>query len=167
MIQYQILQTFITRTIWQTLRRITNEILGVKVFGWFLSIALHIMYCAWYHIIKPISISIPRTWYCLSMDQVKRCNRLYLLNEHSDYVLFPIILVHKAITQRSKSWPWKEWLKEHFELILFKFVCYSHKLYIKFFHTLETYYLSSFFSNYSKMYSELMKWHTWLVPVQA
>ena len=41
-------------------------------------------------------ISIPRTWYCLSMDQVKRCNGLYLLNEHSDYVLFPIILVHKA-----------------------------------------------------------------------
>ena len=30
MIQYQILQTNITRTIWQTVRRITNEILGVK-----------------------------------------------------------------------------------------------------------------------------------------
>ena len=79
------------------------------------------------------------------MDQVKRCYGLYLLNEHSDYVLFPIILVHKAITQRGKLWPWKEWLKEHFELILFKFACYSHKLYIKLFHTLETYHLSSFF----------------------
>ena len=30
MIQYQIPQTNITRTIWQTVRRITNEILGVK-----------------------------------------------------------------------------------------------------------------------------------------
>ena len=30
MIQYQILQTNITRTVWQTVRRITNEILGVK-----------------------------------------------------------------------------------------------------------------------------------------
>ena len=30
MIQCQILQTNITRTIWQTVRRITNEILGVK-----------------------------------------------------------------------------------------------------------------------------------------
>ena len=30
MIQYQILQTKITRTIWQTVRRITNEIMGVK-----------------------------------------------------------------------------------------------------------------------------------------
>ena len=30
MIQYQILQTSITRTIWQTVRRNTNEILGVK-----------------------------------------------------------------------------------------------------------------------------------------
>ena len=29
-IQYQILQTNITRTVWQTVRRITNEILGVK-----------------------------------------------------------------------------------------------------------------------------------------
>ena len=29
-IQYQILQTSITRTVWQTVRRITNEILGVK-----------------------------------------------------------------------------------------------------------------------------------------
>ena len=28
--QYQILQTNITRTVWQTVRRITNEILGVK-----------------------------------------------------------------------------------------------------------------------------------------
>ena len=30
MIQYQILQTNITRTVWQTIRRITHEILGVK-----------------------------------------------------------------------------------------------------------------------------------------
>ena len=30
MIQYQILQTDITRTVWQTVRRITDEILGVK-----------------------------------------------------------------------------------------------------------------------------------------
>ena len=29
LIQYQILQTNITRTVWQTVRRITNEILGV------------------------------------------------------------------------------------------------------------------------------------------
>ena len=29
-IQYQILLTNITRTVWQTVRRITNEILGVK-----------------------------------------------------------------------------------------------------------------------------------------
>ena len=28
-IQYQILQTNITKTVWQTVRRITNEILGV------------------------------------------------------------------------------------------------------------------------------------------
>ena len=31
-IQYQILQTNITRTVWQTVRRITNEILGVTGF---------------------------------------------------------------------------------------------------------------------------------------
>ena len=30
MIRYQILKTNIRRTIWQTVRRITNEILGVK-----------------------------------------------------------------------------------------------------------------------------------------
>ena len=30
LIQYQILQTNITRTVWQTLRRITNKILGVR-----------------------------------------------------------------------------------------------------------------------------------------
>ena len=30
LIQYQILQTNTTRTVWQTVRRITNEILGVK-----------------------------------------------------------------------------------------------------------------------------------------
>ena len=30
MIRYQILQTDITGTVWQTVRRITNEILGVK-----------------------------------------------------------------------------------------------------------------------------------------
>ena len=30
MIQYQILQTNITRTLWQTVKRITPEILGVK-----------------------------------------------------------------------------------------------------------------------------------------
>ena len=29
-IQYQILQTNITRTVWQTVRRIKNKILGVK-----------------------------------------------------------------------------------------------------------------------------------------
>ena len=28
--QYQILQTNITRTVWQTVRRITNKIVGVK-----------------------------------------------------------------------------------------------------------------------------------------
>ncbi|RMX36683.1 hypothetical protein pdam_00023830, partial [Pocillopora damicornis] len=32
LIQYQILQTNITRTVWQTVRRITNVILGVKGF---------------------------------------------------------------------------------------------------------------------------------------
>ena len=30
LIQYQILQTNVMRTVWQTVRRITNEILGVK-----------------------------------------------------------------------------------------------------------------------------------------
>ena len=30
LIQYQILQTNITRIMWQTVRRITNEILGIK-----------------------------------------------------------------------------------------------------------------------------------------
>ena len=30
LIQYQIIQTNIRRTVWQTVRRITNEILGVK-----------------------------------------------------------------------------------------------------------------------------------------
>ena len=30
LIQYQILQTNIMRTVWQTVRRITDEILGVK-----------------------------------------------------------------------------------------------------------------------------------------
>ena len=33
-IQCQILQTNIKRTIWQTVRRITNEILGVKGLKW-------------------------------------------------------------------------------------------------------------------------------------
>ena len=32
LIQYQILQTNITRTVWQTVKRIINEILGVKGF---------------------------------------------------------------------------------------------------------------------------------------
>ena len=30
LIQYQILQTNITRTVWQTVRRVTYEILGIK-----------------------------------------------------------------------------------------------------------------------------------------
>ena len=30
LIQYQFLQTNITRTVWQTVKRITNEFLGVK-----------------------------------------------------------------------------------------------------------------------------------------
>ena len=30
LIQYQILQTKITRTVWESVRRTTNEILGVK-----------------------------------------------------------------------------------------------------------------------------------------
>ena len=30
LIQYEILQTNITRTVWKTVRRITNEILGVQ-----------------------------------------------------------------------------------------------------------------------------------------
>ena len=30
LIQYQILQTNITRTVWETVRRVTDEILGVK-----------------------------------------------------------------------------------------------------------------------------------------
>ena len=37
MIQYRILQTNITRAVWQTVRRITDEILGVKglaLAGW-------------------------------------------------------------------------------------------------------------------------------------
>ena len=34
MVQYQILRTNITRTIWQTVRRIINEILEVKGFTW-------------------------------------------------------------------------------------------------------------------------------------
>ena len=33
MIQYQILRTSIIRIVWQTVRRITNEILGVKKLG--------------------------------------------------------------------------------------------------------------------------------------
>ena len=33
LIQYQILQTNITRTVWQTVRRITNKIMGVKRFS--------------------------------------------------------------------------------------------------------------------------------------
>ena len=33
LIQYQILQTNITRTVWQTVRRITNKILGVHGFS--------------------------------------------------------------------------------------------------------------------------------------
>ena len=32
LIQYQILQTNITRIVWHTVRRITNEILGIKAF---------------------------------------------------------------------------------------------------------------------------------------
>ena len=35
LIQYQILQTNITRTVWQTVRRITNVILGVKGFRYY------------------------------------------------------------------------------------------------------------------------------------
>ena len=33
MIQYQILRTSIIRIVWQTVRRITNEILGIKGFN--------------------------------------------------------------------------------------------------------------------------------------
>ena len=45
LIQYQILQHNITRTVWQTVRRITNEILGVKGLIWS------------YHILKSSVIS--------------------------------------------------------------------------------------------------------------
>ena len=43
MIQYQILQTNITRTVWQTVRRITNEILGVKGLILYCSLATEIL----------------------------------------------------------------------------------------------------------------------------
>ena len=33
LIQYQILQNYITRTVWETVRRITYEILGVKTYN--------------------------------------------------------------------------------------------------------------------------------------
>ena len=43
MIKYEIIQTNNTRTVWQTVRRITNEILGVK--GLKINIKLRIKQC--------------------------------------------------------------------------------------------------------------------------
>ena len=43
LIQHQILQTNIRRTIWQTVRRITNEILGVE------GLKLRHLYCCFVH----------------------------------------------------------------------------------------------------------------------
>ena len=41
LIQYQILKTNITRTIWQTVRRITNEIVGIRGLKWLLYLSSH------------------------------------------------------------------------------------------------------------------------------
>ena len=47
LIQYQILQTNITRKVWQTVRRVTNEILGVKGLkkkAWYIYIYIYIFF---------------------------------------------------------------------------------------------------------------------------
>ena len=43
LIQYIILQTYITRTVWQTVRRITSEILGVKGLIWLIFVVLFLV----------------------------------------------------------------------------------------------------------------------------
>ena len=85
MIQYQILQTNITRTVWQTVRRITYEILGVKglklqstcedhIFACFSSagqikiISLQVMIKFLYKKEEPHRISFaPFVWLCCSV----------------------------------------------------------------------------------------------------
>ena len=52
----------------------------------------------------------------------------------------------KPVTRGYKLWPWKERLQERFE----SFAWLSYNLDIKLLHTLETFYLSSFFSIHFK-----------------
>ena len=53
LIQYQILHANITRTVWQTIRRITNEILGVKglktIFLFLYPLCILLYSRAWFH----------------------------------------------------------------------------------------------------------------------
>ena len=82
LIQYQIPKTNITRTVWQTVRRITNEILGVKGLRAFLL-------CLWegnwnklYNYINPLSstsdldIISPYTIHTISSRQVMRIKKI-------------------------------------------------------------------------------------------
>ena len=53
----------------------------------------------------------------------------------------------KPVTRGCKLRPWKEWLEERFESMSSKFAWFSYKLYIKLFHTSETFYQSFFGSH--------------------
>ena len=78
----------------------------------------------------------------------------------------------KPVTRWCKLWPWKQRFEKRFESISFKIAWFFHKIYIKLFHTLDTFYLPSFplntlASSNLKMYREPMKGRAWLMPVQA
>ena len=58
----------------------------------------------------------------------------------------------KPVTRGYKLWPWKERLQERFE----SFGWFSYNLDIKLFHTLETFYLSSFFKCFKNFLLQLI-----------
>ena len=76
LIQSQILQIIITRTVWQTVRRITNEILGVQGLSGQFSLSPHL-------IIKPNYLVIP-----LSCCSTTASLENYPLNSNDEHQSF-------------------------------------------------------------------------------
>ena len=110
------------------------------------------------HVIKGISARAFREHGIVfkSMDQVKRYEILYCIILVYNFwgELKKIIWREKKIklkactkpvTRGCKLGPWKERLEERFESRSFKFAWFSHKFFTKLFHTLEVFFLSTFF----------------------
>ena len=93
-IQYQILQTNITRTVWQTVRRITNVIMGVE--GLTLKID-----------ISTLSSNVRNTWEVIFLRWTVRTNIMHYV-QHASHILVNLYYRSTCIKRSfhySHRWP--------------------------------------------------------------